>query len=47
MESLPKGLVSTSGRVTSELDGIDAVDVGDIVQLWKGGLLHTGSLSTK
>ncbi|KAL3493217.1 hypothetical protein BJX62DRAFT_235520 [Aspergillus germanicus] len=35
MESLPRGLVSTSGRVTSELDGIDAVDVGDIVQLWK------------
>ncbi|CEL02977.1 hypothetical protein ASPCAL04138 [Aspergillus calidoustus] len=35
MESLPRGLVSTSGRVTSELGGIDAVDVGDIVQLWK------------
>ncbi|KAL2849206.1 hypothetical protein BJY01DRAFT_245975 [Aspergillus pseudoustus] len=35
MESLPRGLVSTSGNVTSELGGIDAVDVGDIVQLWK------------
>ncbi|KAJ0416263.1 hypothetical protein BJY00DRAFT_317032 [Aspergillus carlsbadensis] len=35
MESLPEGLVSTSDKVTSELGGIDAVDVGDIVQLWK------------
>ncbi|KAL4799653.1 hypothetical protein BDV19DRAFT_376112 [Aspergillus venezuelensis] len=37
MESLPKGLVSVSGKVLAELNGIgvDAVDVGDIVQLWK------------
>ncbi|KAL4808732.1 hypothetical protein BDV18DRAFT_89419 [Aspergillus unguis] len=37
MESLPKGLVTISGKVTAELDGIgvDAVDVGDIIQLWK------------
>ncbi|KAL4947317.1 hypothetical protein BDW69DRAFT_119017 [Aspergillus filifer] len=37
MESLPKGLVSVSGKVSAELNGIgvDAVDVGDIVQLWK------------
>ncbi|KAL4961818.1 GATA-like domain-containing protein [Aspergillus stella-maris] len=37
MESLPKGLVSVSGKVSAELKGIgvDAVDVGDIVQLWK------------
>ncbi|KAL3468614.1 hypothetical protein BJX64DRAFT_282774 [Aspergillus heterothallicus] len=43
MESLPRGLVSTSGKVTSELGGIDAVDIGDIVQLWKG--THTLSPS--
>lgn len=38
MESLPKGLLSVSGKVTAELDGIgaDAVDVGDIIRLWKG-----------
>ncbi|KAL4925764.1 uncharacterized protein BDV17DRAFT_178495 [Aspergillus undulatus] len=37
MDSLPKGLVSVSGKVSAELNGIgsDAVDVGDIVQLWK------------
>ncbi|KAI9372554.1 hypothetical protein BJX61DRAFT_542574 [Aspergillus egyptiacus] len=38
MEKLPKGLVSTSGKVSAQLDGIDTVDVGDIVQLWKGAL---------
>ncbi|KAL4941575.1 hypothetical protein BDV06DRAFT_222945 [Aspergillus oleicola] len=37
MESIPEGLVSVSGKVSAELNGIgvDAVDVGDIVQLWK------------
>ncbi|KAL4980505.1 hypothetical protein BDW66DRAFT_147439 [Aspergillus desertorum] len=37
MESLPKGLVSISEKVSEELKdiGLDAVDVGDIVQLWK------------
>lgn len=36
MESVPEGLVSVSDKVSAELGGIDAVDVGDIVQLWKG-----------
>ncbi|KAL3473938.1 hypothetical protein BJX99DRAFT_232686 [Aspergillus californicus] len=35
MEALPGGLVSTSGKVSAELGVIDAVDIGDIVQLWK------------
>ncbi|KAL4920858.1 hypothetical protein BDW62DRAFT_151428 [Aspergillus aurantiobrunneus] len=36
METLPRGLVSiNSGKVSAELGGIDAVDIGDIVQLWK------------
>ncbi|KAL4904514.1 hypothetical protein BDW74DRAFT_154028 [Aspergillus multicolor] len=37
MERLPKGLVSISKKIPTELDGIgvDAVDTGDIVQLWK------------
>ncbi|KAL5042702.1 hypothetical protein BDW71DRAFT_189458 [Aspergillus fruticulosus] len=37
MESLPRGFVSVSEKVSEELDGIglDAVDIGDIVQLWK------------
>ncbi|KAL6238062.1 hypothetical protein BDW75DRAFT_47034 [Aspergillus navahoensis] len=37
MKSLPKGLVSVSEKVSEELDSIgsDAVDIGDIVQLWK------------
>lgn len=36
MKSIPKGLVSVSDKVSAELGGIDAVDIGDIVQLWKG-----------
>lgn len=36
MESVPEGLVSVSDKVSAELGGIDTVDVGDIVQLWKG-----------
>ncbi|KAL4750907.1 hypothetical protein BDW72DRAFT_193434 [Aspergillus terricola var. indicus] len=37
MESLPKGLVAVSEKVPEELDdiGLDAVDIEDIVQLWK------------
>lgn len=35
MKSIPKGLVSVSDKVSAELGGIDAVDIGDIVQLWK------------
>ncbi|KAL2822215.1 hypothetical protein BDW59DRAFT_149803 [Aspergillus cavernicola] len=35
MDPLPRGLVSTSGSVSAELGVIDAVDVGDIIQLWK------------
>lgn len=36
MESIPEGLLSVSDKVPAQLGGIDAVDVGDIVQLWKG-----------
>ncbi|KAL4736351.1 hypothetical protein BDV11DRAFT_16317 [Aspergillus similis] len=37
MEILPEGLVAVSEKVSEELDdiGLDAVDIGDIVQLWK------------
>ncbi|KAL5334348.1 hypothetical protein BJX70DRAFT_19385 [Aspergillus crustosus] len=35
MENLPRGLVSTSVQVPSQLVRFKAVDVGDIVQLWK------------
>ncbi|KAL4877498.1 hypothetical protein BJY04DRAFT_127709 [Aspergillus karnatakaensis] len=35
MENLPRGLVSTSVQIPTELVRFDAVDVGDIVQLWK------------
>ncbi|KAL2868515.1 GATA-like domain-containing protein [Aspergillus lucknowensis] len=35
MESLPTGLVSTSSKVSAELGNIDAVDIRDVVLLWK------------
>ncbi|KAE8349157.1 hypothetical protein BDV28DRAFT_160727 [Aspergillus coremiiformis] len=35
MESLPKGLVSTTRKVPSELDDMNVVDTSDIRQLWK------------
>ncbi|PLB45899.1 hypothetical protein P170DRAFT_364881 [Aspergillus steynii IBT 23096] len=35
MDELPKGLVSSTGQVPSTLEDETAVDVGDIVQLWK------------
>ncbi|KAF7587987.1 hypothetical protein BBP40_006465 [Aspergillus hancockii] len=35
METLPKGLVSTTRRVSSELDDIHVVDTSDISRLWK------------
>ncbi|KAL4821156.1 hypothetical protein BDW67DRAFT_191921 [Aspergillus spinulosporus] len=37
MEILPQGLVAVSEKVSEELDdfGLDAVDIEDIVQLWK------------
>ncbi|KKK15898.1 hypothetical protein ARAM_002875 [Aspergillus rambellii] len=35
MENLPRGLVSTSGNVSTELDGMEIVDIGDIVRLWR------------
>ena len=36
MESLPKGLVTTSARVPSYLEDPSQVDAGDIAHLWKG-----------
>jgi hypothetical protein len=40
METLPKGLVAVSEKVSEELYdlGLDVVDIGDVVQLWKGAL---------
>ncbi|PYI01337.1 hypothetical protein BO78DRAFT_353822 [Aspergillus sclerotiicarbonarius CBS 121057] len=35
MESLPKGLLTTATKVSTELDGMGPVDVGDVVQLWR------------
>ncbi|OOF94720.1 hypothetical protein ASPCADRAFT_208396 [Aspergillus carbonarius ITEM 5010] len=35
MESLPKGLLTTATKVSTELDGMGRVDVGDVVQLWR------------
>ncbi|PWY63845.1 hypothetical protein BO83DRAFT_402948 [Aspergillus eucalypticola CBS 122712] len=35
MESLPKGLLTTATKVSTELDGVGPVNVGDVVQLWK------------
>ncbi|OGM41463.1 hypothetical protein ABOM_010083 [Aspergillus bombycis] len=35
MESLPKGLVSTTRKVPSELDDRNIVDTGDVRRLWK------------
>ncbi|OJJ72533.1 hypothetical protein ASPBRDRAFT_124276 [Aspergillus brasiliensis CBS 101740] len=35
MESLPKGLLTTTTKVSTELDGVDPVNIGDVVQLWK------------
>ena len=40
MESLPKGLLTTATKVSTELDGMGRVDVGDVVQLWRGGLVR-------
>ena len=39
MESLPKGLLTTATKVSTELDGVGPVNVGDVVQLWKGGFV--------
>ncbi|KAI9045330.1 GATA-like domain-containing protein [Aspergillus affinis] len=35
MDELPKGLVSTTEQVPATLGDVTAVDIGDIVQLWK------------
>ncbi|OJZ90512.1 hypothetical protein ASPFODRAFT_56803 [Aspergillus luchuensis CBS 106.47] len=35
MESLPKGLLTTATKVSTELDGVGPVNIGDVVQLWK------------
>ncbi|GJP92495.1 hypothetical protein CBS63078_8427 [Aspergillus niger] len=35
MESLPKGLLTTATKVSTELDGVGPVHIGDVVQLWK------------
>lgn len=36
MESLPKGLVSTTRKVPAELDDRNIVDTSDVRRLWKG-----------
>ncbi|PWY90866.1 hypothetical protein BO70DRAFT_358329 [Aspergillus heteromorphus CBS 117.55] len=36
MERLPEGLLSTATKVSTEMDGMGAVDIGDVVQLWRG-----------
>ncbi|PYH98712.1 hypothetical protein BO71DRAFT_395087 [Aspergillus ellipticus CBS 707.79] len=35
MERLPEGLLSTATKVSTEMDGMGPVDVGDVVQLWR------------
>ncbi|RAK98857.1 GATA-like domain-containing protein [Aspergillus ibericus CBS 121593] len=35
MESLPKGLLTTATKVSTELDGMGPVDIGDVVHLWR------------
>ena len=40
MESLPKGLLTTATKVSTELDGVGPVHIGDVVQLWKGGFVR-------
>lgn len=45
MESLPKGLVTTSARVPSYLEDPSLVDAGDIAHLWKG-ISHTSHPSS-
>ncbi|KAH8423507.1 GATA-like domain-containing protein [Aspergillus melleus] len=35
MDELPKGLVSTTEQIPATLEDVTAVDIGDIVQLWK------------
>jgi hypothetical protein len=35
-ENLPKGLITTTGEISSEIHGLDPVDIEQIAQLWKG-----------
>ncbi|KAL4896069.1 hypothetical protein BDV59DRAFT_127347 [Aspergillus ambiguus] len=35
MEDLPKGLLSTAAEVSSELDTLEAIELAQIIQLWK------------
>lgn len=39
MKSLPEGLIATTDTLPSDLDGLEGVEVGDIAQLWRGGLI--------
>lgn len=36
MKELPKGLVLSTGQAPAVIGDVSAVDLGDIVQLWKG-----------
>lgn len=40
-QDLPAGLVTTTGKIGSELDGLGDVAVEDIAKLWRGMLIQS------
>jgi hypothetical protein len=38
-QDLPAGVVTTTDKITTELDSFDDIDVDDIAQLWRGTAL--------
>lgn len=35
-EALPKGIVTSTENISSEIEALDRVDIEDIAQLWRG-----------